>query len=128
MSIDYIRVIWHERFSQLSGSVIAENLTQVEYWKDLKRSKFVLSPPGRGEDCFRTWEAILFGAIPIVRNSTGMWPLFKKSPVFVINDSDDLNEITEETLLKFRVATRSRKVVMAPYWIDQMEKIKSAIL
>ena len=28
--------------------------------------RFVLSPPGHGLDCHRTWEAILLGAIPIV--------------------------------------------------------------
>ena len=29
--------------------------------------KFALSPRGWGPDCYRTWEALLVGTIPIVR-------------------------------------------------------------
>lgn len=29
---------------------------------------FVVSPPGFGYDCFRTWEALIFGAIPIIQD------------------------------------------------------------
>ncbi|TRY74062.1 hypothetical protein TCAL_11519 [Tigriopus californicus] len=51
----------------------------LEYHRDLGKSRFVVSPPGVGEDCHRTWEAILFGTIPIVWNST-LWNLFQQSP------------------------------------------------
>ena len=36
------------------------------YRQLLLRSKYVLSPPGNGPDCHRTWESIYLGAIPIV--------------------------------------------------------------
>lgn len=37
------------------------------YRKLLSDSKFVLSPPGNGPDCHRTWEALYLGSIPIVK-------------------------------------------------------------
>ncbi|MGK4301821.1 hypothetical protein, partial [Klebsiella pneumoniae] len=41
-----------------------------DYLIDLSESYFVLSPPGMGQDCYRTWEAIFMGSIPIVKSST----------------------------------------------------------
>ena len=43
-----------------------------EYLRLVSQSKFVLSPPGNGPDCHRTWESIYLGAIPIVLESA--WP------------------------------------------------------
>lgn len=63
-----------------------------EYLMDLKKSRFVLSPPGHGIDCYRTWEAILMGSIPIVLSSF-MDPLFEKLPVLIVKDWSEINEI-----------------------------------
>lgn len=43
-----------------------------DYRKLLLNSKFVISPPGNGPDCHRTWEALYLGAVPIVLKS--YWP------------------------------------------------------
>ena len=40
--------------------------TPAKYRSLVARSKFVISPPGNGADCHRTWEAIYLGAVPIV--------------------------------------------------------------
>ena len=40
----------------------------------------VLSPPGRGYDCFRTWEALALGTVPlVVRDETFDQRLFEGS-------------------------------------------------
>lgn len=39
------------------------------YLMNLKKHKFVISPPGNGIDCHRNWEAIYCGCIPIVLDS-----------------------------------------------------------
>ncbi len=56
-----------------------------EYLNLVSKSKFVLSPPGNGPDCHRTWEAIYLGAVPIVHAEA--WP-FKDFdlPVMVLED------------------------------------------
>ena len=68
-------------------------------------------------DCYRTWESILFGAIPIVRNST-LLPLWQKSPVYVLNDWSHPIEL--EDLLMFQLKTINRDIILAQYWIDKI--------
>jgi hypothetical protein len=63
----------------------------IENLEILSRSKFVLSPPGAGPDCFRTWEAIYLGAIPIVLRSH--WPFSHLDlPVLIVDSFDNLGQ------------------------------------
>jgi hypothetical protein len=39
----------------------------LDYMKDMAGCKFALSPRGWGPDCYRTWEALYVGTIPVVR-------------------------------------------------------------
>ena len=89
------------------------------YVADLKRSKFTVSPPGRGWDCHRTWESVLFGSIPVVLHSAAMAGLYRQGPVMVV---EDWSQVTRERLLGHRVATASRDVVMAEYWLDRIKE------
>lgn len=51
----------------IPGSYIVEKPITPRRYRDLVcRSRFVLSPPGNGPDCHRTWEAVYLGATPIV--------------------------------------------------------------
>jgi len=57
----------------------------------LSKSKYVLSPPGAGPDCFRTWEAIYLGAVPIVLRSH--WPFSHlELPVLVVDEFAHLEQ------------------------------------
>ena len=60
----------------------------------MKDYKFILSPPGVGEDTHRTWEALYVGCIPIVRSSN-LNELYKDLPVLIV---DDWNIITKDFL------------------------------
>lgn len=76
--------------------------------------------PGVGEDCHRTWEAILFGTIPIVWNST-LWSLFQQSPVRV---AKIVNDFTPEALNAFQVHTKNRQLILAQYWFDRINSFR----
>lgn len=54
------------------ATIIDRPITPRAYRKLLLRSKYVLSPPGNGADCHRTWEALYLGAIPVVLRK--YWP------------------------------------------------------
>lgn len=63
-----------------------------EYQEELLKSRFVLSPPGNGIDCHRTWEALYLGAIPIVKRK--FWPFAHLDlPVVILDDWDDISEL-----------------------------------
>jgi len=69
--------------------VVTESITPKQYRKLVLRSKYVISPPGNGPDCHRTWEAMYLGAIPIVKRQS--WPFqHVQLPVIQI---DEWNEI-----------------------------------
>lgn len=65
-----------------------------EYHQELLTSRYVLSPPGNGLDCHRTWEAIYLGCIPIVKRE--FWPFSHlKLPALVLDDWSDISRIEE---------------------------------
>jgi hypothetical protein len=52
---------------------------------------FWLSPRGNGLDCHRTWEALVFGRIPIIRKSS-ISRMFEDLPVVIVDDWNVINE------------------------------------
>ena len=94
---------------------------------------------GNGEDCHRTWEALLLGSIPVVRHG-GIDSLFQDSPIFIlgrnnslslsviiitpshklISDEWDSTYKSGEKFLNFTVPNLSKKHVMAQYWFDRI--------
>jgi len=61
--------------------------------------QFVVSPPGRGFDCHRTWELFLAGCIVIVKSSP-LDDMFKqhKLPVVILKNWAELNENLDQKL------------------------------
>jgi len=89
---------------------------------------FVISPPGNGADCHRTWEALLLRTIPIVRTS---WldPLYDELPVAIIPDWD---EITPKAMAAWQAQFKDS--FTAPvfarltrnYWVDRIRMAAGA--
>lgn len=97
-----------------------------QYLTDLSESCFVLSPRGHGLDCYRHWESLLMGAIPIIQRST-LDPLFEDLPVLLI---DDWNEISQKFLEKkykeMRMRTYKLEKLSADFWFDQVQNVALA--
>jgi len=64
----------------------------------LRNSRFVISPPGNGPDCHRTWEAIYLGAVPIVLRK--FWNFNETLPVLVVDNYENL----EHDILKYKAS------------------------
>lgn len=60
-----------------------ERLLRYDLWEQYAKSQFVASPHGEGLDCYRTWEALALGAIPIVKSST-LDQLYIDLPVVIV--------------------------------------------
>ena len=108
----------YNMFVQKSFCSISHRVGYLDYLNDMAQSKFVLSPRGNGLDCFRTWEAILVGAFPVVQTSL-LDPLFADLPVVIVKD---WNEVTEEFLNKkyeeMSHKTYNFETLYAQYWRD----------
>ena len=62
----------------------------IQYYSAIARHRFVLSPEGNGVDCYRTWEALYLGAIPIVMASPAM-SCFAGLPFLFTEDYSELS-------------------------------------
>mmetsp|Transcript_128336 Transcript_128336/g.256323 ORF Transcript_128336/g.256323 Transcript_128336/m.256323 type:complete len:359 (+) Transcript_128336:188-1264(+) len=49
--------------------VVPEKMSFREYMTMVSQHRAVLSPPGKGYDCTRTWEAISVGSMPLILNN-----------------------------------------------------------
>ena len=100
----------------------------VQYIEFVKQSKFVVAPPGPGEDTIRLWESVFFGAIPIIRNNTGLWPLFKRIPAFILPESEWKSPVKRETLLNFDIGDErekfGRNMLSAEKWFKVFDRFK----
>ncbi len=67
-----------------------------KFRKMISNSAFVLSPPGNGADCHRTWKAIYLGAVPIVLKK--YWPFSHLDlPVLVVEDWSEIPTMISAT-------------------------------
>lgn len=69
-------------------------VNRLQNYSNQSKFRYVLSPSGLGSDCYRTWEAIILGCIPVIRRSN-MSNYFKHLPVIIVNE---WHEITFEFL------------------------------
>lgn len=93
--------------------------THEQYINDIFNHKFTFSPPGNGEDCHRTWEALYLGSIPIVKRSVMTEYFSKQIPMFLY---DEIKEITYNKLKQFYHSIdntqRDESILLFSYWKD----------
>lgn len=94
------------------------------FLKDLTRAKFVISPRGNGLDAHRTWEALLMGAIPIVRSSS-LDPLFSDLPVLIVQDWEVISEAyLNEQYENIKSKPYNQAKLFSDYWITRLRMEK----
>ncbi len=90
------------------------------YLEEMKKFTFVISPPGNGLDCHRTWEALLMGCIPIVQHST-IDAVFDGLPVILVDDWTQVTEaFLKEEYQKIITQTYDRNNLFADYWLKRI--------
>ncbi|MBI3236645.1 MAG: putative sugar O-methyltransferase [Chlamydiales bacterium] len=97
------------------------------YLQDLSESLFVISPPGNGVDCHRTWEALLMGCYPVVKSS---WlnPLYEDLPVVIVQNWEEVTEnFLKEKAIEFKRGTWKREKLYATYWFEKLRDIQKKI-
>ena len=98
------------------------------YMKQMSNFKFTLSPRGYGIDCYRNWEALFVGTIPIVETSQ-LDPLFADLPVLIIDKWED---ITEEYLEQKYQEMTSKKYniekLFLEYWHNRIHDVRNSFL
>jgi hypothetical protein len=99
------------------------------YLEQLRHAKFILSPSGMGFDCYRHWEAILMGTIPVLehlnRSGTDGWlSTFDDLPVAWIDSYDNLTPQWLENEYHHIVSkwkSYQYKKLTLKHWIDLVQ-------
>ncbi len=93
-----------------------------KYLREMGRFKFVVSPHGAGFDCYRTWEALTIGCIPIVKKSC-IDSLYDGLPVLIVDSWDQVTEeFLEQQYKQISQKTYKLERLRLDYWIDFMKK------
>lgn len=106
--------------SHMDGQ-IKINVTNPACYDIWRNYKFILSPPGTGFDCHRTWEAVLIGVIPIVLAST-LNELYTELPILVVDSYDILTESFLDN--KYNIIKKKKynmEKITLEYWIKHIE-------
>ena len=92
----------------------------------LSKYKFVLSPPGAGIDCHRTWEALYCGTIPIIIEST-INEIYVDLPVLIVPSWDIITKEFLETkyveiLEKIKHNKYNMSKLYLKFWTNEINK------
>lgn len=114
----------YNHFKSKSFCTVGKPKQFTDYIQESAQHKFVLSPWGDMYDCYRHWEALLTGSIPIVETSP-LDGLFEGLPVLIVNS---FSEVTEEFLLRkydeIKNKTYNFEKLYMKYWVDKINKTK----
>lgn len=95
------------------------------FYENMNQCKFIISPPGYGLDCFRTWEALYMSRIPVVRKSFNTECLSLYFPMILIDIWEDLTlDFLEEKYSRIpkEILNNYRHYLNAKTWTDYIIK------
>jgi hypothetical protein len=95
----------------------SEKIPRITTWTNMARYKFVLSPPGVGLDCHRTWEALVLGCIPIVKSSC-IDPVYEGLPVWIVNEWEEANNLENCPVVNDGQITSK---LTLEYWVNKIK-------
>ena len=92
------------------------------YRRTVRDSLFVISPPGRGLDCHRTWEAIYLGAVPVVLDGALAPSLIEALPIHSVSNYDDFLNLSPPQMVKLfhEVREISSSKAYMPHWVNEV--------
>lgn len=85
------RIKCFDKFSKYSWVTKEQDLPYEDFYRQLSKSKYSISPEGTGIDCHRVYESIFFDCIPIIK-SCALDDFYEKLPVLIFNNWDEVNE------------------------------------
>ena len=92
----------------------------------LAESYFVISPPGNGIDCHRTWEAMYHKTIPVIETRHNLFQ-HVDLPILTVNSYHDFFKmpLDERLSLYHKIMSRGYPALYMDYWIELINKARN---
>lgn len=91
-----------------------------ETWRRQTEFAFVISPHSNGLDCIRTWEALQFGCIPIVKSSP-IDKVYDGLPVLIVKAWEDVTpDLLERVVAEFKDREWETQRLTLAYWVERI--------
>jgi len=118
----YLETSWNPK---RQGLPTGTKLPLADYYEEIAKSRFILSPNGDRPECYRHYEAIGLGTIPITQLDPYHYRHLKDAPV-IYNTSTwtALNGTTALQLLGLQdYPTVNRNMIFEEYWMEYVERV-----
>lgn len=100
----------------------------LEYMEEMAQYKFTLSPRGLGPDCYRTWEAMLVGCIPVL-HTCYLDGLYSDLPVLFVDRWEDVTpEFLEKKYKEISLKKHNVEKLYMEYWWKKIEAVRDQYL
>ena len=98
------------------------NLDLSIYRKLLAESYFVLSPPGNGIDCHRTWEAFYNNTIPVIEKKYYLFSHLDL-PVYIVDDINDFLTLSDNDRINIyeSIIKKNKDQIYMKWWINYLD-------
>jgi hypothetical protein len=108
------RVLRALRWKVLFVRTRTRRIAYPQYVAEIASHRFIISPPGNGVDCHRTWESLYLGSVPVVKDSTCM-RAFAAAGLMVVSD---LACLSKRNLVDYAAMPMeaNRQLLRMSYW------------
>jgi hypothetical protein len=116
--------IYNRIIANFNGTIKNRKGDGSDYFENLMNSKFILAPSGLGLDCYRNWEAIIMGTIPVfetLNRQDGLFRAYDQLPVLWVDHFDNVTpSLLEKEYPGIISKARDYKFekLTLRYWID----------
>jgi hypothetical protein len=125
--IGYISPYTNPERQKIAPSGPKQNLTS--YYNDMARHQFIMSPNGDRPDCYRHYEAIGLGAIPLTQLDPALYSHLQDGPVVysmtsywnLTEESAPLQNVIDSS--QHRPIRTNRRMVTEEYWMEYADRI-----
>lgn len=110
-------------FKQFSwATVVDESIPIEQYLEDIANHKYVLCPPGVGYDCYRIYESIQLGAVPVVLDNN-FAKMLNGLPILYTNNFININEnVLNDLYLDVWNQPHNYSKLYTEYWKSLIEQ------
>ena len=108
-----------------------ERLGYVQYLKEMTRSRYIFSHQGDRPDCYRNYEAIGLGCIPISNLAEEFQEIFEENMIY--SNGEDMQKMLEISRVMIaghdkEYTLPNRRIILSSYWREKIiERIKKVV-